>query len=301
MPEQTTTLRAPDRQDRVITILILGFWALLICFALISLMEPDWLKEISDPGRRSEALDIKHQADDFLKQGNYGAAIAAYRQVLEREPDLYAAAGNLGIVYMKTKRYDEALKTFHYILNHHPDNPGTIYHNMAEVYELLEDPENALDYYTRCARVSPQPGYALAKRGFYLLQLARPREAIEAFQQSLDSQADLMTVYRGNLAAGAFSFPENSEQRLAVLRHLEQPFPTDFLQRFDHQVFAWKLRTDRERAKTHNFMGIAHTRLGEIESGRGHFEAALEIWPDFRDALKNRDAIARLQSQQPAD
>ncbi len=292
----------PTLEDRIITLIIVGFWTLLIVFGLVSMTQPDWLKAISDPGKHSEAMDMKHLADDYLKQGNYPQAIKVYKMVLEIEPDLQAAAGNLAIAYARQGQHHEALRVFRYNLQQEPDNPATIYRNMAEVYEKMNDPANALALYTLCAQTDPLPAYPLAKQGSYLLRAGRFQEALDAFQQSLDASADLQQFYQGSLLEERVGFKEGSPEREVLETYLASGIDSQDLMVFDTTVFRWKLKHDRELAKTYHFMGIAHTQLRDLHPALSHFEQALKIWPGFRDARKNLEAVrTAIEAEQQAE
>ena len=277
--------------DRNITIIIFGFWGVLIVFGLISLTEPQWLRDIANPGKLSEALDIKHTADDLLRQGQYHHAINAYKRVLKVQPDMIPAAGNLAITYYKTGQYAEALKVFRYILSQKHGNLATAYFNMAEVYEKLEDVGNALQNYSLCAEVSPLPSYSLAKSGLYYYKSGQLEEALVAFEQSLETGADLLKIYKGNLLEQYYALTDTSEFRQALGDYLDQDADQIELGRFDATVFEWKLHTDRDRARTHYFMGLIQAQRAQYEDAISHYEQALLIWPRFTDAHKNYEAL----------
>ena len=76
-------------------------WLLLMCLGTLTYLGPDWLQDLSAPGRRAEASTCKSYGDDCLRQGNYRLAIAQYQQALKITPDNRGAKLNLALALIQ--------------------------------------------------------------------------------------------------------------------------------------------------------------------------------------------------------
>ncbi len=287
----------PNIEDRIIAFAVIGFWSILILFGLISFAAPAWLVNLSNPGKHSEALDLKHMGDQLLRSKKYRQAAANYKRALEIKPDLNAAAGNLGIVYSKLGRMEDALETFEYALALNPEIPHTSYHNMAEIYEKTNRLDEACHYYELCTKTEPLPAYAYAKAGAIHLKRKRFAQAIDAFNNSLDSRQSMLQLYRGMLLKEKYGRSNTSDERSHIDKLLEQSSLPGALDAYDTLVFNWGLKWDHEIAKTYSYMGNAYTQSGNLNQAISNYKKALKIWPEFRDAKQNMEIVANLREQ----
>ncbi|MCD4818417.1 MAG: tetratricopeptide repeat protein [Candidatus Cloacimonetes bacterium] len=149
-----------NNEDKIIRNALLLIWGLLFIFGILALMQPKWLKEISSPGKRSKALELKYQGDQFLKKGNYKYAISFYKKAIKTQPDLYSAIGNLGIAYREGGNYKKAIKLFKNLLKSDTEHIHTNYYNIAELYKKKGEIEKAISYYNKSAENNPFPIYS---------------------------------------------------------------------------------------------------------------------------------------------
>ena len=80
-----------SREDKFVGFIIFGFWGLLICFGIVSLINPGWLAIIFDPGRISESNDYKNMGDIAMKARKFSEAIPNYLMALKVNPESYSA------------------------------------------------------------------------------------------------------------------------------------------------------------------------------------------------------------------
>ena len=123
------------KTNGIITYSILSVWGLLIILGILTLLNPDWLSELSNPGKNIEAISIKNAGDNYLKSNNYPQAIAQYTAALKIVPDLKSAIANLAVAYQKTGNYNKAIISFNHLLTLSPEYPGVVYYNLGEIYE----------------------------------------------------------------------------------------------------------------------------------------------------------------------
>ena len=51
------------------------------------------------------------------------------------------------------------------------------------------------------------------------------------------------------------------------------------------------ISSDKEIAKTHNYLGKTYFSNGNVEMAKLHFEKALQIWPNYSEAKNNLKII----------
>lgn len=273
-----------NSENRFIRYSLISIWGLLIFFGFLSFIQPNWLKGISSPGKKSEALEQKNYGDRFLKKGDYRTAISHYKKAIKIQPDLNSAIGNIGISYTQLKLYDKAIVIFKHLLKSDIRYIHTNYYNLAELYKRKGDTESAIKYYIKSAETNPFPIYSYQYLGELYLKLQKWDLAIESFQLALENKLTLENSYYGMLERVEKSSQDEPEI-LKVIKSLKE-IPGYFNQ-FNYKIFESMLKRDKEIAKTYNFLGYAYARKNNYAEAILNFEKALEIWPNFSEAKNN--------------
>lgn len=86
----------------------------------------------------------KELADEYVKNGNYAAAVKSYIKALEINDD-FTLLNNLGVTYLKMGKYDDAMLCYRNAHRKEPKNEDIII-NIAEVFMLEGKYKEALDY-----------------------------------------------------------------------------------------------------------------------------------------------------------
>ncbi len=271
-------------ENKFIRYSLISIWGILILFGFLSILQPQWLVNISSPGKMTEAIHIRNYGDIFLKNGNYKAAIIRYRKAITIQPDLISAIGNLGICYTKLQRYDDAIRIFKYLLKIDAESTHTNYYNLAELYKRKNDAESAIECYVKSAETNPYPIYSYQYLGELYLKLQRWDLAIESFELALANKLTLENSYYGMLKGIDKTSIDEPDILKAVRSFMNEPVE---FENFDNKIFEAMLKKDREIAKTYNFLGYAHFMNNNFQEAKSNYETALNIWPDFVDAKKN--------------
>ena len=273
-----------NSEDRFIRFSLVSIWGLLIVFGFLSLLQPNWLKEISSPGKKSEALEQKNYGDRFLKKGDFRTAIIYYKKAIKIQPDLNSAIGNIGISYTQLKLYDKAIEIFKHLLESDTKHLHTNYYNLAELYKRKGDIESAIKYYIKSAETNPFPIYSYQYLGDLYLKLQKWDLAINSFQLALENKLTLENSYYGMLER-VKKFSQDEPEILKVIKSLKE-IPENFNQ-FDYKIYESMLKSDKEIAKTHNFIGYAYIRKNNYVEAILNLKKALKIWPNFSEAKNN--------------
>ncbi len=274
-------------EDKIVTAGLLGLWALLILFALVSWMQPKWLMQLSNPGKDVEVSTLIQHGDELLRKNSFNAAIRNYREALKILPDNEVALGNLGIVYFNLKRYDEAISTFKYLLQRLPEKANTAHYNLAECYEKKGDIQTAAGHYTEAVKTAPNPLQGYRKIGLLQMKLKNLEKSKYYSRKALEFNSDMGSIYMAMLKS-ALQTIDVEHNEYGTLTELISGFDrTEMSERYDNSIFQRLLLRDREHAKNYYVLANAHALDGEYSEAADNYEAALKIWPEFSDAKKN--------------
>lgn len=96
-------------------------------------------------------------ADSYYNLGQYEKALDAYRKAMELNPNNYKIYVKLAFAYIKAEKYDDALVYLKYAVKKADDKEmlGVINDNIAYIYAMKADYENALMYYEQALINNP--------------------------------------------------------------------------------------------------------------------------------------------------
>ena len=135
-------------------------------------------------GAADSAREIFEGAAKALAAGNTEAAERGFQAVLHLEPHNIAALSNLGVIYSRTSRSDQAIAVYKDALRTSPDDQAILL-NLGLVYLRQEDHAKALPLFSRVAELDPQNLQArqlLAVCRAYLGQLEPAIRDLEALR-----------------------------------------------------------------------------------------------------------------------
>lgn len=274
-------------EDKFLRNALFSIWGILVIFGVITLIQPKWLKEISSPGIKSEAMDLKYYGDTYLREGNFKSAIRLYTKAVNLQPDLYGALGNLGIAHREVGNYQKSRKIFNFLLEKDTEHIHTNYYNLAELYKKQGQIEEAISYYIKAAEFNPYPIYSYQFLADLYMKLGRWNDAIETFNKALDNRLTLENSYSGLLKIVGKQKGKLEIQN-AVKKWQKLPLEAGI---YDDSIFKKMLNEDKEIAKIHNFIAVANNKLGNKQQAIIHWEMALKIWPKFNEAKQNLKKI----------
>lgn len=203
------------------------------------------------------------------QSGDHGAAIAKYREVLDRNPAHLGARSNLGAALAATGRYDEAIGEYRLALKQ-SDHPA-IRRNLALAYYKSGRLGEASEELARLLRSEPRDLNLALLLGDCHFRLGDNEKVIEVLQPLEARQAEnpglaylLGTAY---IRAG----------RVA-----------------DGQKLVDKILSRGDSAEAHMMLGEARMRAGDVDAAAAEFERAVAIRPDL-PAAWSRLGDARLK------
>jgi len=101
------------------------------------------------------AQEVFDRAVRDLAAANYPSAERGFQAVLRQEPRNIAALSNLGVIYSRTSRADQAITLYRRALQLSPDDKALLL-NLGLVYLRQEDHSKALPLFARVVAIDPQ-------------------------------------------------------------------------------------------------------------------------------------------------
>ncbi len=119
-----------------------------------------------------------------------------YVRYLQEEPFNDNAWYNLGTVYGRQKKFEEAVNAFGFAITTNEDN-GSAYFNLAMTYMHLQRYTEAANTFNEFLTKEPETPYTYCLLGECYEQLAQFDEALEVYRKALDVNADFGEAYFG--------------------------------------------------------------------------------------------------------
>ena len=230
--------------------------------------------QLQDAGRiynqilatRPDHFDSRHLLGVvFLQTGDFAEAVRQIDLALKRDRLNVHALSNRGAALKELGRFDEAMASYDRLLKTAPDYAEG-YSNRGVVLHALKRHEEALASYDRALALRPEYPDALCNRAATLHQLGRFEEAV--------ASCDLALALQPN-AADAHSNRANSLHQLG--RYEEALACCDR---------ALALRPDHTEA--HSNRGNALYELHRFAEALAAYDRAIALQPQFAEAYSNR-------------
>lgn|SRR5215471_801347 len=226
------------------------------------------------------------EAQSLYQAGRLAEASRLYHEFLRTNPRHFEALNSLGMIYFHTAQFEQSQYLLGEALRVDPFDPNTLcFRGIALLH--LKRQEAAIECFERALAVKPDFVEAMANRATALLELNRYEEATFAFEQVLAVDPEhaiswnnlgnaLLLSGRAEDALKCYDMglaiqPDFSEARhgrknaLFALRGTETTFPDAALAR-----------------------GVALMRDCRFEEAVAVFDEALEVRPEFIEAMANR-------------
>jgi len=261
-------------------------WVILMCFAVISALDPPWLQALSALGTDVESRAAKNTADAYLREHRYAEAIELYKHALEIQPGEVGVLVNLAVAYGLSGRTADAERILMDTLRGGTTRPGVVAYNLAELLHRQNRLEEAVQYYRQALDSSVRQDRVYSKLGEVFLALGQDAEARSAYEAALAVLRDVGTPYRYMLQRSLTTHEEFPEAMEAIRRELEQGVTEKDLARYDLKTISELQRSDRDIASVHYRLALVHARQSDNSAAREHLQEALDIWPGFPDATK---------------
>jgi superkiller protein 3 len=257
-------------------------WAACLCFCA-------WFLQATEPVRA-----VFDRAVQALAAADYQSAERGFQSVLRQEPRNVAALSNLGVIYSRTSRADDAIAVYRRALELSPDDKALLL-NLGLVYLRREDHSRALPLFARVVAIDPEQLQArqlLAVCRAYTGQLAPAIRDLEALRAAAPRDGNILFllgfVYLKN------HDPEKTKAIFDLMFEVEGPVRAEFLLGKAYyeaslfpqaeESFLEVLRLDSGFAGAHLELGKVYISLRRTDEAIRELQLALKENPGDADA-----------------
>lgn len=202
------------------------------------------------------AIETLAQAHALHQEGRLDEAAAAYRQILQEEPDSFKAHNNLGTVLEDQEKFEEAVASYKRALALESSH-SLIHYNLGHALQAKKSMKDAADAYLAALEIDPDHLKCKFNLGMIRHQQGRLDSAIEWYSQVTESAPEFGKAHeylgKALFDKGAF--------RDALASHRR------------------RVQIDPEDDAAHFSVGICLGVLGNLEDARDSFQRALALRP----------------------
>lgn len=168
----------------------------------------------AEEGTQKASLQISRAYNAI---GNYDKAIAQYESVVEKAVDYQIARFELGKLYLKTKRYDDARKLFTGLVRDDTNNPEYLY-QQAESFRELDQIASSVVTYKKAIAIDSTHLKSLFQLGKYFVVTRETNQALQYLNMGLQFYADDVSLI--NLKALAHFNNDEFDKALPLFERL---------------------------------------------------------------------------------
>jgi len=154
-------------------------------------------KPLSVPDKDEDMIAGSEQ----FRAGNYDAAAARFRQVIERYPAQYEGHFNLGLTLYKKGEVDAAIAALEKAAELNPQSVDSFF-ALGECHFAKGESDKALERFSQAIAINPESPLAHYNLGLVFYRLGKNEEALAAFEKSISLRPDNASAhYQAGLAA----------------------------------------------------------------------------------------------------
>ena len=203
----------------------------------------------------------------FLRKEAYTEAAAYSLKALALEPTYNYARHNLTVAYFHQERYDEAIEHGLRVIAENPRRPDT-HIVLGNCFASTGQPQRAFHHFEQALGIDPQSGMAHYYYGHLLYKRGNFTGAIEHLAQALELLPDDFWIcYELGRAYQLLGRPVTALDYFTRASRIEK------------------------RPEALNAIGALHLLDGDLARAQSHFEQALELDPDYLEALVNMGVV----------
>ena len=222
--------------------------------------------------------------------GQYPKAIAQYEGVVSAAADLQIARFELGKLYLKTKRYDDAGRLFTNLISDNDANPEYLYYQ-GEAFRQLDQEDSSVIAYKKAVGLDSTHLRSLFQLGKYFVVKGMPSDALTYIDKGLEFYSNDVALL--NLKALAYfnnnkfeqAIPpferllELGEQKLHIYLKLAHSYNKEW--EFEKAKSTYnellELGLPNSEADAYNGLGVVYLKTKELDSAEISYKKAIEV------------------------
>lgn len=233
---------------------------IFVCIAVVHVM-------IIAPAVGADARTLYSQGGEYLEQGEYTAAIDAYRNAVSLDPEYLNAWISLAYAYAQSNKMDDAADAYEHAIAIAPDNIPAL-KGLSYIYSRLGKDQDALRTIDHAVELNPSDPLSWLQKGLTLSALGRVNESVPVYRKVLELSPD---NYDAWLCMGIDYFSAGEYQ--SALDAFDHALDID-----DRSDIAWK------------YKGDTLSRMGRYSEAIEAYNRGLLVSPGNEDLVRGRDA-----------
>ena len=216
-------------------------------------------------GAHQQKSSPKDAGNLYLKAKRYQEALTVFEQALQLDPDDTVAYNGKGLAFFELKRYQEALTAFKQAIELDPKFTNA-YINKGQALYNLKRYQEALPALVKAIQLDPTKASVYNGKGLVLYELERHEEALFAYEQAIELNPKFTNAYI------------NKGSVLYNLKRYQEALPT----------FERATQLDPTNAPAYNLKGLVLQELGRYEQAFQAYDRAIQLNPTFSMAFNNK-------------
>lgn len=268
-------------------IALIGIWSVLLIFAVIWFIEPQWLKNISQQGKIVEASENKQKGDELLRQRDFKAAYSAYTYAHKILPDMESAQIGQAIALQYMGKYSQALNIYQKLLAEGADKPWEIYVNLAGIYEKKRDKQKTIEALQNAITSSPDPfdGYVRLARLYFTNQ--EWQNALKYYKLAFDNKPDIINDYLASLKTEKKIYAKDTDISQQIQGYINEGFSEQQKSLYYSDAYKKQLEEDPLIARIYNDAGYCYAMAGDFDTAVSFFRSAVKLQPANSEFQQN--------------
>ncbi len=299
LSNKTRTNKSSDtayqKLDKITFYVIVSVWAIVLSFAIVSIIQPKWLQNVSNPGRTVEAQTMIEMGNTDLYSGNVVSAINNYLLAIEIDPANLNANGNLGVAYVEIGDYAKAEEQFakFYELDGAENRRFMYYSNYGDLYEKIGDSEKAFEMYSKAVNQHPSPVYELRKAGYYALLTDRDSAAYLYLTRAMREAQEFSSLYKEAAYASYLDATAmNDTEDIEILNVLMSNVNSKELEnKYCSSIFHENNRFGAKLGYSNYYLGLYFKKQGDFNTANEYFDRAIYCFPALRQKVEQARKI----------
>jgi Flp pilus assembly protein TadD len=210
----------------------------------------------------------------FQRNYRWKDDVTFMRTMVKDAPNSDFAHYNLGTVYDRMGRFEEALKEYQVALTLRPNN-AQAHNNLGILYEKTGRLDEAVKEYQAAVKLDPSHAKAFSNLGLLFRRMSRAADALRTLQDAV-----------------SFNPSDSSLHNTLGAVYLEQ-------KRFNEAAgeIQIALRLNPDYVEAHNNLGLLFKKMNRLDDATREFQVALGLNPQYAEAHSNLGIVYVMQGR----